>query len=142
MRTRPPRHDERGAIALEAVLVIPALLLVVALVVSSARLWSARSTVQESAAGAARAATLAGEPGAAVVRAREVGTENLADLDCVNSSVSVDASALHRPPGVPGVVKASVQCRVPWADLVLPGLPGSILVTAEASSVADTYRSR
>lgn len=135
-------RDERGAVAIEAVLLIPVIVVIAALVVASARLWVARAAVEESAHRAARAATVAGEAGPSLARARETALVNMSDGDCQNPHVSLDASALHQPPGVPGAVHATVSCTVAWSDLLLPGLPGSVTVTSQASSVVDTYRSR
>ena len=57
-------------------------------------------------------------------------------------SVSVDTSAFGVPVGTPATVTASITCRVPFADLSLPGMPGSITVRSTGAAALDTYRAR
>ena len=51
-------RNQRGAATVELTLLVPALLLVVGLLVAGGRLWFARTTVNEAAQTAARAASL------------------------------------------------------------------------------------
>ncbi len=44
--------------------------------------------------------------------------------------------------GQPGDVTVSVACAVGPADLLAPGLPGSVTVEATFTSPVDTYRER
>ena len=48
----------------------------------------------------------------------------------------------HGDVGRSAVVTATVRCSLPLADLMLPGLPGSLLVEASAVSALDRYRAR
>ncbi len=59
---REPACDQRGAAAVELALLVPALLLVLGLLVAGGRLWFARTTVNEAAQTAARAASRAAPP--------------------------------------------------------------------------------
>ena len=52
-------RDQRGAAAVELTLLVPALLLTLGLLVAGGRPWFARTTVNEAAQTAARAASLA-----------------------------------------------------------------------------------
>ncbi|MFD0331341.1 hypothetical protein ACFQZC_32340 [Streptacidiphilus monticola] len=44
--------------------------------------------------------------------------------------------------GEMGWVTVRLECRVPLHDLLFAGLPGSVPVTAEFTSVVDSYRQR
>lgn len=137
-------RGERGSASVELVILVPALVLVLGLLVAGGRLWFARSTVVEAAEAAARAASLersAGEARQAGSRAaaRTLATEG---LSCGGDSVSVDTGAFGVPVGTPATVTATVVCRVPFADLSIPGMPGSITVRSQGASALDTYRAR
>ena len=54
----------------------------------------------------------------------------------------MDTRAFALPVGQPGAVEVTVRCAVPLADLLLPGVPGTVLVEAQASSTLDRYRGR
>ncbi len=135
-------RDQRGSAALELTVLVPALMALMALVVSGARIWSARATVDEAAHRAARTATVTSDARASASRGREAGMANLEDLSCRVSSVVLDTTVLTRPPGEAGEVTATATCTVALGDLLLPGLPGELTITADASSVADRYRGR
>ena len=63
-------------------------------------------------------------------------------LRCAADSVSVDTGAFGVSVGTPATITASVTCRVPFADLSLPGMPGSITVRSTGAAALDTYRAR
>ena len=44
--------------------------------------------------------------------------------------------------GLPAQVTATVSCRVPLADLVVPGMPGSRLLSYTFTSPLDPFRER
>lgn len=128
----------------ELVLLVPALVLVLGLLVAGGRLWFARTTVAEAAQTSARAASLARTAGAAVVDGQDAGRASLATagLQCIPGTVEVQAAAFAVPVGTPATVRSTVRCTVPLGDVALPGLPGSIQLTADGSAALDTYRSR
>lgn len=137
------KRDQRGAASVELVILVPALVIMLGLLVAGGRLWFARATVVEASESAARAASLArsaGEARGAGNRAadRVLATEG---LSC-GGSVSVDTSAFGVPVGTPATVRATVTCTVPFADLTLPGMPGSITVSSVGLAALDTYRAR
>lgn len=135
-------RDQRGSTALETVVLVPVLLALVGLVVGGARIWTTRATVDEAAHRAARTATVVSDARSSGPLGEAAGRSNLADLPCRPGTVTVDATALTLPPGTPGRITATASCTVSLADLLLPGLPGSITVRADAASVADRYRAR
>lgn len=138
------RGDERGAVAVEAVMVIPVLVLVLGVLVAGWRLWSARTQVADAAGAAARAATLESSGTAARERALAVARTDLEVLGvhCEPLGVEVDTSGFASSPGEPARVRVDVTCTVGLADLVAPGLPGHWQATATASQPLDTFRER
>ena len=136
--------NQRGAATVELTLLVPALLLVVGLLVAGGRLWFARTTVNEAAQTAARAATLARSADTAVSAARDAGSQSLATagLQCRSTSVSINSAAFSVPAGTPSTVTSTVMCRVDFSDIFLPGWPGSVQLIGHGSAALDTYRSR
>ena len=139
-----PAPDQRGAASVELVILVPVLVLMLAVLVAGGRLWFARASVVEASQSAARAASLARSSGEARDAGRRAGSRILATdgLRCAGDSVSVDTGAFGVPVGSPATVTASVTCRVPFADLSLPGMPGSITVRSTGAAALDTYRAR
>lgn len=135
---------QRGAVSLELVLLVPSLVMLLGLAIAGARIWFARASVTEAAADAARAASLARTPGQAVSDGQQAGSASLrtGGLQCVEKSVFVDAGGFSVPVGEPAHVSTTVTCRVTFSDVVLPGMPGSMTLTADGRSALDTYRSR
>ena len=140
-RTKP---NQRGSASVELTVIVPALVLMLGLIVAGGRVWFARTTVNEAAHSAARAASLAGSAAEAATVGHSAGEHSLSTggLRCTSTSVTVNVSAFHVPVGTPGTITAAARCRVAFADLLLPGLPGSIELTASGASALDTYRSR
>ncbi len=138
---RGPR--DCGSSVVEVVILAPALGLFLALIIAGGRVALAHQAVEASAAEAARAASIARTQGRAGADARTAATSSLASQStrCVSTSVSVDTSGFATPVGTPASVSATVTCQVDLAGL-LPGLPGSMTITATMRSPLDTYRER
>ena len=136
--------DERGAASVELVVIVPALVLMLGLLIAGGRLWFARATVVEAAQSAARAASLERSAGSAHRAGASAGARVLATdgLRCAGDSISVDTSAFGVPVGTPATVRAAVTCQVPFSDLAIPGMPGSVTVRSSGSAALDTYRAR
>lgn len=145
-RDRNPRRlrDQRGAVAVEFVVLVPALMLMLGLVLSGGRIWFVRAALQNTAESAARAASLARTPGQAELAAQSVVDAGLddSDLHCTQSSVLVSTNAFYVPVGRPATILSDVTCVVSLGDILLPGLPGSLTLHATGSSALDTYRGR
>jgi Flp pilus assembly protein TadG len=124
------------------VILVPALLGLVALVVTGGRLALATQAVEHAAFAAARAASGAGIAAEAGPAAADVARSTLADVPCASTSTTVTTGGFSARPGVPATVTASVTCTVPLSDVGLPGMPGNRTVTATATSPLDTYRER
>lgn len=132
--------DERGAASVEWALLVPALLVVMCATVAGARLGFARQHLHDAVASAARAATVQHDATRADAAARRYLRANVDGCQLVH--VDLNTAALRTSAGTPGKVTVAARCRVAMSDLIVPGLPGAIEVTAQASSVVDTYARR
>jgi Flp pilus assembly protein TadG len=143
---RPLRRarSDRGsaATALELVLITPMVLLIILVGIALGRTASGQSRVQQAAAAGARAASTQHTPAEAETAARSVIAATLHDqgIDCRSATITVDTSGMAIPPGTPAHVAVTVDCTVAWADLAIPGWPGSHTVTATAASPLDPRR--
>jgi len=144
MRRVGGAREERGSVTVELALLVPALVLVLGLLVAGGRIWFARTSVAEAAQTAARAASLARTAPAASSAGQDAGRASLATagLRCSSASVQVHTAGFAVPVGAPATVRSSVRCTVPLQDILLPGLPGSLLLSGEGASALDTYRGR
>ena len=133
---------ERGSVALEMAIVAPALLGVIALMIFGGRYALATQTVNAAAAGAARAASIERTSAAAksAASATAIATLSNQDLRCVSTQVDVDTSGFTTEVGQAATIQATVTCEVSMAGLV--GMPGSLTLTASATSPLDMYRER
>jgi Flp pilus assembly protein TadG len=133
-----------GNAALELVVLVPVLLGLLGLVVAAGRTSLAQGSVDAAARDAARQASIALTPSAAVSAgaASAVAALRRDGLDC-RPVVRIDTAEFRTvPPGQPAMVWATVACTVPLASLALPGLPGSHTMLARFGSPLDIYRSR
>ena len=137
-------RGERGSATIEAVIVVPAFLLFVALIVCAGRYAIARQVVESAAAESARSASIARSHSAANRDARAAATQSLHDqqLRCASQQVRLDTSGFETPAGTAASVTATISCVVDIADLTLPGVPGTRVIVATATSPIDTYRER
>ena len=138
------RTERGGAVAIESVLLVPAVMLMAALITAGFRITVAADAVENVAGASARAASIARTAGQAQQDAQSVANSSLATagLQCAPSSVQVNAGGFGVPVGQPASVSVTVSCRAPLADLLVPGLGGSRLLEATSSSPLDTYRGR
>lgn len=143
-RARSGPDRERGSVTLELAILAPALLLLLGLVVLAGRVQVAAGAVEHAATSAAREASLArtsagAQATAATAAARELDGQ---DIRCATSSVTVDTSGFAVPLGQTATISATVSCTISFADLAIPGLPGSRNLTAAATSPLDRFRAR
>jgi Flp pilus assembly protein TadG len=137
-------RDDAGAVAVEAAILAPALLLILALLMFGGRNAIATGAVEQAAVDAARAASLARTGAQADTAARAAASRSLADqdLDCATITIRVDTSGFRTRPGESASVDTTVTCLLRLSDLALPGIPGCLRISATAVSVVDTYRER
>lgn len=139
------RAGERGiAIAVEAAIVIPALLLFVGLLLTLARVAIADQHVGSAAAAAARAASLERTVGAAQRAAHATLASSLAEhnVACLSTELSVNATGVARTVGQQASVSVSLTCQVALSDVSLPLVPGSVSVSALRIAPVDPLRGR
>lgn len=137
-------RDERGQmVAVEAAIILPALLMIVGLVVLLGRDAMAEQAVGSAAASAARAASIQRASTEADTAARATAAQALAEanISCASQSISVNTAALNAAPGTPAVVSVTITCDV-IHEVTLPGFPGTTAVSAIRTSPVDSYRSR
>lgn len=135
---RRGRGDRGDAGALEAVILVPAVLMLFGVVVLFGRTTAADSDVEHAARVGARAAVAAQSWSGARTRAAAVVQESLASsgLSCVDHSVGVSGSL---QPG--GRVTVTVRCVASLADVTRYGaIPGAKTLTASATEVVDVHR--
>ncbi|PID51106.1 MAG: hypothetical protein CR980_00175 [Propionibacteriales bacterium] len=116
-----PRNERGLAAATEVALLVPVLLLLIGLFAAGWRIFDARSKVNAATQVAARAAAVSKTP-----------ANHLA--------VSSNTKALSKPAGSTGTVTVRTSCQVSLADLIVPGLPGGMTLSATGSSPISTYR--
>jgi Flp pilus assembly protein TadG len=135
---------ERGSVSVELALLAPALLVLLSFTVVAGRTQIAEGAVQEAARAAAREASLARDPATAtaLAGAQAERTLDAQDLRCQSTSININTAGFSAPPGRPGDVTVSITCVVGMADLLAPGLPGSVTVEASFTSPVDAYRER
>lgn len=130
--------DERGSVAAELTLLVPALVTLLLFVVFCGRLAEARLRVEDAAHQAARAATIARSTGQAGADARATAQAALdrAGMSC--RALTVDTRLVDLRPG--GTVSVTVACQVGVSDLALLAVPATVSVSASAESIVDRWR--
>ncbi|PUA79477.1 TadE/TadG family type IV pilus assembly protein [Nocardioides currus] len=141
---RSKRRDERGSVAIEAAIGVPAFGLFIAMIILGGRVEIAKQSVEAAAFEAARSASIERTQGEAITAGRSAAADSLSDqgLQCTTTSVTVNAGGFNAPLGTTAQVTATVTCHVNLSDLAIPGLPGTRTITATASSPIDAYRER
>ncbi len=132
----------RGHIAVEAALLLPGLIALLAFAILLSRIQEANQLLEQATSMSARAASIARDTSTANKSAKQVANEILANGDCLKTSVVIDASGLLLPVGVPAATKVTATCTISLADIALPGLPSELQLEASSSSPIDAYRER
>lgn len=138
------KTNQRGqSAAVEATLILPALVAFAVLVAMLAGQYLVTQHVGSAAAHGARAASLERD----IASARAAALDSVANslersgVECLSRSVTVDAAGLKAPLGAQASLFVSVTCSVAY-PLTLPGFPSSHTVTVMKSSPVDAFRSR
>jgi Flp pilus assembly protein TadG len=139
-----PRVRERGSAAVEAVVGVPAFLLLMGLLVLGGRVTIAHQVVQSAASDAARAASIARTEASARADATSAALQSLANqqLDCAATTVTIDTAGFGAPIGTPSQVSATVACDLDLGALGIPGVDGTRVISQTMSSPVDSYRER
>lgn len=133
------RGAECGAFAaLELVILFPFILVMIALVAAFGRVERGRQLVDQAAAAAARAGSLAATPYTAQAAAQNAAAETLRDggLSCTDFTLALDTSQFHAG----GKVIAHLSCVSSLSGLAMAGVPGAVTLRVTATSVIEDYR--
>ena len=138
------RKNQRGAVSVEAALLVPLFVLVMSVAAAGWRISWAHTQVAGAAQAAARAASLKGDAAQAHVTVIAIVQADLktAGVHCSDIVIRDDVAAVAQLTGTSGVVSVGVQCTVRLGDLLVPGLPGSIVVNGQATEAIDTFSRR
>ncbi len=137
-RSSCPGLGEGGSLAVEIVVLAPVFLVFVFAIVGMTRVEAARQEIIGAARGAAQAASgaLDGPDAQAVAQMEAMPTFSGGRRTCLDPIVSTDTSAFV--PG--GSVAVTISCRIDLSDVLVPGMPGSIVVRTRQSAPIDRYR--
>jgi Flp pilus assembly protein TadG len=131
------RRADRGSLTVELIVLTPVFVLFVLVALAFGRFELARQQAVAGARAAADAAAVAGSSAraqqGAVAAAMPVLRSN---HSCTDPHIVVESQSLS--PGT--MVKVSVSCRIDFADLLVPGFPGSTTVRAVQTAPIDPYR--
>ncbi len=140
-RARSRRGSDEGSAAIEAAILAPAILLILALGIGAMRVEVAGEAVDLSAHDAARAASISRNGADAQSAATNAARTTLAaqHLICRTLTVTVDTSGFGVPVGQSASVVATVTCIVDLSDVAMAGTPGTKTLTSTFTSVIDQY---
>lgn len=126
---------QRGSASLEAVLLVPVLLLLLGVTLALGRVVEARHDADDAAREAARAASLTRSAGEAGAAASAAATSRLAvdGRTCREPRIETETSAFR--PG--GTVAVTITCTV---DLVGASLPATTQVSSRSRQPLEPYR--
>lgn len=136
---------QRGlALSVEAVVILPVLVLFIGLLITLARVAIADQAVGSAAAAAARAASLERVTSSARAAALDSARASLAQRNvvCRDTRVTVDAAGVGRSVGERATVSAEVRCLIELRDVSLPFVPGEVAVSATRTSPVDPLRGK
>jgi Flp pilus assembly protein TadG len=138
------RDAQRGAIAIELVIMTPAVVMFFAVMVIAGRITLAQQAAEAAAFDAARSASLARSASAAEFDAVTAATTSFESqgLVCITLEVDANTEEFAIDPPEPAVVQVTVSCLVQLADVALPGMPGELELTGQFTSPLDRYRER
>lgn len=126
--------------SIEAVLVVPVIVLLLGVMTAGFRLWQARADLNQVAGAAARAASQSRSGAEARQRLHTVVESN--PLPCQDPTITSDLRGFQGPVGTDAQVTVAISCRIEFADLAVPLIPGSTRVSATGSAPLDPYRKR
>ncbi|GGU96449.1 membrane protein [Kitasatospora herbaricolor] len=139
---RSGRRPDGGSAAIEAAILVPALLTFILLAIAAGRIQTAGSTVEAAARAAARTASITREPGGVDTAARAAADRVLRQdgVSCQVLGIDLERGVLETPAGPVATMVATVTCEIGLRDVLVPGLPGTKALRGEFTSVVDRYR--
>lgn len=138
-------RGERGSVSVEMAILAPVFVLLIVTAIVFGRTAIAANAMDVAAHDAARAASISRTPTAAADNARDAAAQALAyqGLDCLDEPTVVpDVSGFTGGGLGLRFVSVTISCEVSFADIALPGVPQSRVLTTTFISPIDTYRER
>ena len=134
---RRVRSDDAQA-TLELCIVAPLLVVVMLLMVSIGRIYSAQGDVEAAARAGVQAAVVADNAATAENDANTAAANTLssAGLACPTPLISTNTSNFTAG----GTVSVTVKCVTSLGNVSVPGLPGTKILVASASAEIDPFR--
>lgn len=138
------KRDDRGSASLEAAIGVPAFVLFIGLIIFGGRTATAHQSLETAAADAARSASIERSAHEASEAADDAARASLAnqEINCLSVNVEIDTRGFRTAVGETASVEVTVSCRLDLADLSVPGIPGSRMLSATIRSPIDTWRER
>ena len=138
------RSSEGGSMSAELVLLAPFMLGVALFVIACGRIGLADISVQTAANAAARDASLSRTSSSAQANATISARDSItvSGLKCSPLAIEINGAGIDVPIGQVGTVSVTVTCALDLANIALPGLPGTKVITSTATSPVDPYRER
>jgi hypothetical protein len=133
-----PGQFETGSAAAEIVILTPLLVVLSLLFVIGGHLANDLQDVADAARASVESAVIASTASAAQAQAVAAADDELSHdgLQCTPYSMTADVGEFT--PG--GLVSVQLRCGVGLVTLGMPGLPGSVTLSAHASAGIEPYR--
>jgi Flp pilus assembly protein TadG len=129
---------ETGSATVEAVVLVPVLMLFVLLAIAFGRYQTTREEVIGAARAGAEAAAIMPSAQSATTAAKQAALPALSGMTSPCRRVVVATDTSDFVPG--GEVTVTVSCTVELSDIGAPGLPGQSTVTISQAAPIDPYR--
>ena len=127
-------RSDAGSMAVEMVLLAPAMVAFLLLVIAFGRYVAVRGEVEAASRDAVRAASLERSSGAAVSSAQDTARASL------NSRWKCQPAQLSGTFAAGQTISVHLECSASLSGLGLIGLPGSVTVNGDSSAPLDLYR--
>ncbi|HZU79434.1 MAG TPA: TadE/TadG family type IV pilus assembly protein [Acidimicrobiales bacterium] len=132
------RRDAQGGLTVELVLLAPVLILFALMALGLGRYELARQELADAARAGAEAASVvpSADQAAGAASSAVLAPLNGQSHMCAHPAVTTDSSGF----AAGGDVRVTVSCRVDLSDLLVPGLPGGVDVSATQVAPVDPFR--
>jgi len=130
---------ELGSFTVELVLLAPVLVVFALVAMGLGRYELAREQVIAAARAAAEAASVAPSAVQAQTSASLAVTQDIEGRNRTCTDTAIETDTTDFVPG--GIVRVTITCEVNFADLMVPGLPGSATFSVVQVAPIDPYRS-
>lgn len=136
--------SERGSASLEFAILGTGLIAILGLLIAGGRIALAKTSVEDAANAAARAASISRSAGSARDEATAVADSTMSgqNVQCTSRVIDINTSGFAAAIGTPASVTTHIECTIDLSDLLVPGLHKSMTFTADGRSAIDQYRER